>query len=52
MCETSRVRREIPENLINKRIHAAKDMVEARVEPNKNQPKPRKTRRRAAKPRS
>ncbi len=52
MCETSRFLREIPENLINKRIHAAKDMVEARVEPNKNQPKPRKTRRRAAKPRS
>ena len=51
MCETSLFLREIPENLINKRIHAAKDMVEARVEPNKNQPKPRKTSRKAAKPR-
>ncbi|MDK1021826.1 MAG: 3'-5' exonuclease [Candidatus Hydrogenedentes bacterium] len=50
MCETSRFLNGIPENLINKRIHAAKDMVEARVEPNKNQPKPRKTSRRGAKP--
>ncbi len=49
MCETSRFLSEIPENLINKRIHAAKDMVEARVQPNKGQPRPRKTSRRAAK---
>ena len=50
MCETSRFLSEIPEDLINKRIHAAKDLVQARVAPNKNQPKPRKTSRKAAKP--
>ena len=47
MTETSRFVKEIPEDLLHKRVRAARDMVEARVAPNKDQPKPKKKPRRA-----
>jgi DNA helicase-2/ATP-dependent DNA helicase PcrA len=42
MSVTSRFMEDIPAELITKRIHAARDMVEARVDPNKGQKKQRR----------
>jgi superfamily I DNA/RNA helicase len=42
MSVTSRFMEDIPAELFTKRIHAARDMVEARVDPNKGQKKPRR----------
>ena len=48
MNTTSRFLAELPPELVTQRIHAARDMVEARVEPNKDLPKPKRRRKRAA----
>jgi superfamily I DNA/RNA helicase len=44
MSVTSRFMKDIPAELITQHVYAARDMVEARVDPNKGQKKPRKKR--------